>query len=120
MMMEDSFAWVAVAALEAGLVGGLVFVGLSLGRLRVNGPCRVCLATLFAWRVSVMVSTAGSAPGWDYLWGALFAYVFLYATHHLGAVTGRAERRVISSMGRQATRRFVARGGGSGAPIARR
>lgn len=109
--MESSFAWIAVAALEGGLVAGLAFVGLSLGRLRVNGPCRVCLATLFAWRVSVMVSMAGRAPGWDYLWGALFAYLFLYATHHLGAMTGRAERRAASRTGQRVTRGAIARGG---------
>ena len=118
--MGSSFAWLAVAALEAGLVGGLAFVGLSLARLRVNGPCRVCLATLFAWRVAVLVSIAGSVPGWDYLWGALFAYVFLYATHHLGAVIGRAERCATSRSGQRATRRVVARGAGSGASVARR
>lgn len=91
----------AVVLLEAGLVGGLAAVALRLARMGVNGPCRVCLATLFTWRVAVVANMPCASPCWDYLLGALFGYAFLYATLHLGALMHRMATPVSAIRGRQ-------------------
>ncbi len=84
---------VAVMLLEAGLLVGLVGVGFHLIRIRVNGCCRFCLSLLAAWRVSVLVNLHWISPCWDYVWGALFGYAFLYAVFHLANLIHRIRLR---------------------------
>lgn len=93
MTIPSSPSWVAVAILESGLLAGLLFVCLLLIRVKVNGPCRLCLALLFAWRVSIVSTAQCAVPRWDYLWGVLFGYSFLYATYHLAGLARRIQAR---------------------------
>lgn len=94
MNTMSDLCWIAVLLLEASLAGGLVFVGWRLLRMSVNGPCRLCLCLLVAWRVSVMVSMPAGGPRWDYLWGVLFGFALLHATYHLAVVVTRLRERL--------------------------
>ncbi len=90
---------IAVALLELLLLGGIVWVGVLLARMRVNGPCRFCLVLLTAWRVSVVVTMGYERPCWDYLWGVFFGYAFLYAAYHLAVLIRLAREKAGRSAG---------------------
>jgi hypothetical protein len=78
----------AVAILEPGLLAGWGAVAVLMARTRVNGPCRLCMGMLLVWRGAVLLNLKCEAPCWDYLWGVVFAYCFLYAIHHLAHAMG--------------------------------
>ena len=85
--------WLAVLLLESSLVAGLLFVAWRLQRAGVNGPCKLCLCLLLAWRISVLMNLSVGTPQWDYVWGVMFGFLFLYAIHHLAAAIARLRLR---------------------------
>ena len=84
---------IGVLLLESGLLAGLLVVAMDLRRLKVNGPCCLCLWMLLMWRIVVVSTTIYTAPCWSYLWGTMFGYAFLYAVHHLAHVVNLARKR---------------------------
>jgi hypothetical protein len=83
----------AAGLLEAGLLVGVVAVGVGMRRLGVNGPCRLCLALLLAWRVCTAALAGVQRLDAGYFAALVFAYVFLYAIHHLAILVHEVRRR---------------------------
>jgi hypothetical protein len=76
----------AVVILETGLLTAWGTVAALMARSRVNGPCRLCMGMLLVWRAAVLLNLQCEGPCWQYLWGVVFAYCFLYAIHHIAHV----------------------------------
>ena len=93
MNLSDHPQVLAAAILETGLLVGAMAVGGSMRRLGVNGPCRMCLSLLLVWRASTAATIQLHELNIGYFTGLAFAYVFLYATHHLAALVWELRRR---------------------------
>ena len=76
----------AACILEAALMLGSAAVAVALQRMRVNGPCQLCLLLLLSWRVCVVFGSGRVELRAGYFAGLVFAYVFLYAVHHLAVL----------------------------------
>jgi hypothetical protein len=93
MNLTDHPEVLAAGILEAGLLVGVFAVGAAMQRLRVNGPCRLCLSLLVAWRVCTAATLSVDELRAGYFAGLAFGYVFLYAVLHLARLVGELRRR---------------------------
>ena len=83
----------AAIVLEGMLTVGILLVGVRMLRMGVNGPCRLCLLLLLAWRVCTVADIPRKGLDLGYFMGLLFALVFLYTVHHLAALLHELLRR---------------------------
>ena len=97
MSLSDHPQVLAAAVLETGLLIGAVAVAVAMCRLRVNGPCRLCLSLLLIWRASTAATLQLHDLNIGYFAGLVFAYVFLYAIHHLAGLVWELRRRRAAS-----------------------
>jgi hypothetical protein len=83
MNLSEHPQLLAAGLLEVMLALALAAVAAAMQRMRVNGPCQLCLVLLVAWRACALVGECERGLGAGYFAGLAFAYVFLYAIYHL-------------------------------------